>query len=232
MSFIEIAGLTKTFKADELVTEVINGLDLKVEKGDIAIVSGPSGCGKTTLLNILGGTEPPDQGSVVVDGSDVWTMGKDEIVNYRRHTMGFVFQFYNLLPTLTAKENIELGLETLGHSKALVESLAMEYLEIVGLADKADSFPPQLSGGQQQRVSIARALAKTPKVVLADEPTGNLDEASSVEVMELIKRLNEEREITFIIVTHDPTVASYGNRLVKMVGGKVAADENVTPGSE
>ena len=207
MTLVEIKDVFKEYRRDQVRVPVLEGISLDVEKGDFLALMGPSGSGKTTLLNMIAGIDKPTSGRVTVDGFDLATMGEGALARYRSRTVGFIFQFYNLMPVLTAFENVELPLLLTSLSRAERRSHARTALEIVGLDDRADHYPRQLSGGQQQRVAIARALASDPKILLADEPTGDLDAKSEEEVLTLLGRLNTEFDKTILMVTHDPKAA-------------------------
>ena len=219
MATVDISGLHKSYTTGSEVTKVLTGLDLKTAEGEMIMIMGPSGSGKTTLLNLLGGIDKPQGGTISVDGKDITGLDARSLSEYRRHQVGFIFQFYNLLPTLTARENVELGLEMLIRDKAKLRGRAEKYLRLVGLDDKMDNFPQELSAGQQQRVAIARALAKEPKLILADEPTGNLDEERAGSIMALMKRLQHELGITFIIVSHNSFLKEYMDRTLMLRRG-------------
>ena len=219
MSLVEISNLHKKFETGGEVTEVLKGLDLDLAEGEMIMIMGPSGSGKTTLLNLLGGIDKPNDGTIKVAGDEVTTLKKRALNDYRRDKVGFIFQFYNLLPTLTARENVELGIEMLIKDKKELRARAEKYLKLVGLDDKMGNFPQELSAGQQQRVAIARALAKEPQLVLADEPTGNLDEDRSKRIMDLMKRLQDELGITFIIVSHNTFLKEYMDRTLMLRRG-------------
>ncbi len=212
MKTVEISDLHKSYKTGSETTKVLKGLDLKLKKGEMVMVMGPSGSGKTTLLNILGGIDKSDTGEVEVSGQDLMKMHNKSLLGFRRDHVGFIFQFYNLIPTLTALENVELGLENLIKDKAEVRKRAMKYMKLVGLGDKINNFPQELSGGEQQRVAISRALAKEPAIVLADEPTGNLDEDREGKVMKLMNKLQHDLGMTFLIVSHNPRLKQYVDR--------------------
>ena len=207
MTLVEIKDVFKEYRRDQVRVPVLEGISLDVEKGDFLALMGPSGSGKTTLLNMIAGIDKPTSGRVTVDGFDLATMGEGALARYRSRTVGFIFQFYNLMPVLTAFENVELPLLLTSLSRAERRSHARTALEIVGLDDRADHYPRQLSGGQEQRVAIARALASDPKILLADEPTGDLDAKSEEEVLTLLGRLNTEFDKTILMVTHDPKAA-------------------------
>jgi putative ABC transport system ATP-binding protein len=221
MPMVEIKDLHKSFETGGEVTRVLQGLDLVAQEGEAVMVMGPSGCGKTTLLNLLGGIDSPNEGSIVVAGQDVTRMGPRELGLYRRGRVGFIFQFYNLLPTLTARENVELGIELVLRDERAVRERAAKYLDLVGLSDRAGLFPQELSAGQQQRVAIARALAKEPRLVLADEPTGNIDEERARSVMELMERLRGELGTTFVIVSHNASLREYVDRTLVLRMGRL-----------
>ena len=217
---IELRHISKAYRAAGVSQPVLQDLSLDILAGEFLVIIGPSGCGKTTLLNLLGGLDRADSGSVHVFGYDLSTAGPKELTTYRARSVGFVFQFYNLLPTLTALENVEAGAQVadVGRDQAAL------MLEQVGLGAAARKFPAQLSGGEQQRVAIARALAKKPQLVLADEPTGNLDQASAAEVLDLMRKLNEQSGTTFVVVSHNPAVAALGTRVVQLEDGNIVAD--------
>jgi putative ABC transport system ATP-binding protein len=203
---------------------VLDGLSLTVERGELLAVLGPSGCGKTTLLNIVGGLDRADEGTVKSCGLDLGSATPAALTTYRAASVGFVFQFYNLLPTLTAIENVVAGVTVAGIDRAVADARGRELLVRVGVGELAGRFPAQLSGGEQQRVAIARALAKEPALVLADEPTGNLDEEASARVLGLMRELNEETGATFVIVSHNPAIDAVARRTVRLGGGRVVDD--------
>ena len=219
MVLVDISDLHKSYETGSEITHVLTGLDLRTKEGEMIMIMGPSGSGKTTLLNVLGGIDKGQKGTVSVDGREITGLDTRSLNEYRRHQVGFIFQFYNLLPTLTARENVELGLEMLIRDKAQLRERAEKYLRLVGLDDKMENFPQELSAGQQQRVAIARALAKEPKLILADEPTGNLDEERAARIMELMKRLQDELKITFIIVSHNSFLKEYMDRTLMLRRG-------------
>ena len=212
MAMVDISDLHKRYETGSEVTHVLTGLDLQTDEGEMIMIMGPSGSGKTTLLNLLGGIDRGQKGSVKVAGEELTAMDPKALNEYRRHKVGFIFQFYNLLPTLTARENVELGLEMLIKDAGALRERAEKYLKLVGLDDKMENFPQELSAGQQQRVAIARALAKEPKLILADEPTGNLDEERAAKIMVMMKQLQDELGITFIIVSHNSFLKEYMDR--------------------
>jgi len=219
---VSIRGLHKSFETGGEVTRVLTGLDLEAGKGEMIMIMGPSGSGKTTLLNMIGGIDQPDKGRIRVAGVNILKLDKVDLNAYRRDTVGFIFQFYNLLPTLSARENVELGIEMLVRDRDEMRKRAERYLGLVDLSDKMDNFPQELSAGQQQRVAIARALAKEPRIVLADEPTGNLDEEREKAIMELMKSLQDETGMTFFIVSHNQRLRTYMDRTMELRGGTLA----------
>jgi putative ABC transport system ATP-binding protein len=210
---------------------VLRDLSLEVGEGELVVVHGPSGCGKTTLLNVIGGLDRPDAGRVRACGVELSSASRAELTAYRAASVGFIFQFYNLLPTLTALENIEAGVRVAGVAREQVRARSQELLQRVGLCERRERFPAQLSGGEQQRVAIARALAKGPRLVLADEPTGNLDEETAAGVLALMRELNQETGVTLVIVSHNPTIAKAGERTVRLTHGQVAEQAGSTGAS-
>lgn len=223
---VQLRNVFKSFKTGDVVTEVLRGVDLDLANGELAVIFGPSGCGKTTLLNIIGALDTPSSGSVNVGGQELDRMNRTQLTNFRKDEIGFIFQAYNLLPTLTALENVEAALELLPFaSRKEMKQRALDYLSRVELSDKIDKFPAQLSGGEQQRVAIARALAKQPRLVLADEPTGNLDEATSERILGTMRTLNAETGTTFAIVSHDPYLAELADRVVQLSDGKIESEK-------
>ena len=213
--FVTLKDVRKIYKMGEVEIMAAAGIDFEIKKGEFAVVVGPSGAGKTTVLNILGGMDTATSGQVLVDGQDIATYSTKQLTAYRRDDIGFVFQFYNLIPNLTALENVELALQI---CKDPMD--AQEVLEEVGLGERLDNFPAQLSGGEQQRVSIARALAKNPKLLLCDEPTGALDSKTSGEIMDVFEKLNQGGK-TVIIVTHDMEVAARCGRVIEISDGEI-----------
>jgi putative ABC transport system ATP-binding protein len=207
MAMVDVRDVRKVYRrgSEELV--VLDGLSLQVEEGDFAALMGPSGSGKTTLLNLIAGIDKPTSGQVVVAGIDVGRLSESQLADYRSHNVGFIFQFYNLIPVLTATENVALPLLLTSLSRKERRERALTALKVVGLADRADHYPRQLSGGQEQRVAIARAFVTDPKVLVADEPTGDLDATSATEILELMETLNREFKKTIVMVTHDPRAA-------------------------
>jgi len=225
---VEARGVRKSYQAEEeLTVHALKDVSLRIEKGALVAVMGPSGCGKTTLLNVLSGLDEIDDGEIFIAGEPLHLMGDADRTGYRARDMGFVFQGFNLMPVLSAVENVELPLLVSGAGVKVARRRALEVLEQVRLSDRAHHRPSQLSGGQQQRVAIARALVNEPAIVWADEPTGNLDSDTSKEVLDLLLQLNEENEQTFVVVTHDPGVGSLMDRVVRMKDGRiVGAAEN------
>jgi len=221
-TIVEVSGLTKTYGSGAAEVTALGGVDLTVEKGQFVAVMGPSGCGKSTLLNLLGGLDTPTSGTVAIDGETLGDLPDDRITELRRRHIGFVFQFFNLIPVLNAVENAALPLRLDGNAKA--DETAREWLGHVGLGDRLTNRPDQLSGGQQQRVAVARALSTDPALILADEPTGNLDSHSAGEIAELLQRVSTEWGRTVLMVTHDARIASYARRLVLMRDGQIVDD--------
>ncbi|MEA2042199.1 MAG: ABC transporter ATP-binding protein [Bacteroidota bacterium] len=227
MNIIDIKDLHKTFDEGEIKVHAVRGIDLSFEKGEFAVVVGPSGSGKTTLMNLVGGLDDPTSGTVMVDGNNITELKPSEKTDFRMQHIGFVFQAYNLIPVLTAKENVEFVMQLQGKSKKERNKRATELLEAVGLGDRMDSRPSKLSGGQQQRVAVARALASKPKFVLADEPTANLDSKSTANLLEIMLELNKKENITFIFSTHDSRVVEKAKRIITIEDGKIKKDEQV-----
>lgn len=216
MSFIEFKSVYKKYKMGEVVINALDGANFFIEQGELCMVVGPSGAGKTTVLNILGGIDGSDDGKVRVGGELINDYNSKRLANYRRHDVGFVFQFYNLIPNLTALENVELATEI--SNKALDP---VRVLERVGLGERINNFPSQLSGGEQQRVSIARALAKNPKILLCDEPTGALDYTTGKQILSLLQETSRETGMTVIIITHNQALTPMADRVISMRNGKV-----------
>jgi len=222
---IEIKKLVKIFKDSAQEVRAVDGVSLNITAGEFTAIVGPSGSGKTTLLNLIGGLDAPTSGSLFVDGKDISLLKEKEMTAFRLHHIGFVFQAYNLIPVLTAKENVAFVMELQGRKKAEIDKRTAELLESVGLGDRMDSRPAKLSGGQQQRVAVARALASTPKFVLADEPTANLDSKSAENLLEIMEKLNKQEGVTFIFSTHDPRIMAKARRIITLEDGKVVSDE-------
>ncbi|MDY2699797.1 MAG: ABC transporter ATP-binding protein [Suilimivivens sp.] len=216
MAYIEFNDITKEYKNGETRIVALDQASFQVEKGELAVILGSSGAGKTTALNILGGMDVPTAGQIMVDGNDITKYSKKQLVGYRRTDIGFVFQFYNLVPNLTALENVELAAQICSDSLD-----AGETLEKVGLGERKNNFPAQLSGGEQQRVSIARALAKNPKLLLCDEPTGALDYNTGKQILQLLQDTCRKEGITVLLITHNSALAPMADRLIRFKSGKV-----------
>ena len=221
---VEARGIRKTYDTGKVRVSALTGVDLTLEQGEMVAIMGPSGCGKTTLLNCLSGLDAIDEGEVVIEGVPLGEMSDRERTDYRARRMGFVFQFYNLMPVLTAAENVELPLLVARVSAGEARRHALDALGLVGLADRAGHVPDELSGGERQRVTIARSLVNDPAIVWADEPTGDLDSENAEEIVELMRRLNLERGLTFLIVTHDIAVGRKTDRIVRMLDGQVVEE--------
>jgi putative ABC transport system ATP-binding protein len=228
MANIKCVDLCKTYHQGDAVIHALDHLDLEIEPGGFVCLSGPSGSGKTTLLNMIGGLDELDSGEISIDGQRVDRLGKGALADLRLHHIGFVFQAYNLVPVLSARENVEFVMQLQGVSAAERRRKALAILAEVGLEGLEDRRPAQLSGGQQQRVAVARAIVSQPKLVLADEPTANLDSVTAAHLMELFRELNEHHGVTFLISTHDERVMRYARRLIRMRDGKVVSDENIS----
>lgn len=231
MSLIEVTRLRKNYLDGKTIVQALRGVDLKIEDGEFSAIAGPSGSGKTTLLNLIGGLDTVTEGCIAVDGEDVSGMKRGALTDLRRNHIGFVFQAYNLVPVLTAVENVELIMALQGVSQAKRRARAMDMLDRVGLSPEAHRRPSALSGGQQQRVAVARAIVSRPKVVLADEPTANLDSESGASLLDLMLRLNSEENMTFVFSTHDPMVMDYARRLIRLHDGQVASDQRSDEGT-
>lgn len=225
--YIEFNNVKKIYKMGEVEIEALSGVDFSINKGEFVIVAGASGAGKSTILNILGGMDQPTYGSVIVDGKDISKYSSKELTTYRRYDIGFVFQFYNLVQNLTAIENIELATQISKNPFDISETL-----DAVGLKDRKNNFPAQLSGGEQQRVSIARALAKNPKLLLCDEPTGALDYNTGKAILKLLQDTSRKFKMTVVVITHNLAIAPMGDKVIKVRNGKVESitiNENPTP---
>lgn len=217
---LQLEGVFKKYRRGDETVEALVDFDFSLEAGEFVVVTGPSGAGKSTLLHIAGGLDAPDAGRVAVAGQDVWTMRAGARAAFRRRNLGFVFQFFNLVPTLTAVENVSLPLVLDGMAARSADARAEELLKRVGLGDRARHRPAELSGGQMQRVAVARALAARPSIILADEPTGNLDSHSSTEVLGLLRSLSDEEGAAVVVVTHDEHAVDYGSRELHLVDGR------------
>jgi putative ABC transport system ATP-binding protein len=220
----EARGLRKVYRMGEVEVHALRGVDLELRQSELIVLLGPSGSGKSTLLNILGGLDVPSGGHVLYRGRDLTTATEEELTTYRRHHVGFVFQFYNLIPSLTARENVALVTEIVDDPMDPEEAL-----RLVGLGDRLDHFPAQLSGGEQQRIAIARAIAKRPDVLLCDEPTGALDISTGIVVLEAIARVNRELGTSTAVITHNAAIAAMSDRVVRLADGRIAS---VTPNAE
>jgi ABC-type lipoprotein export system ATPase subunit len=226
-SIVEARGVEKTYDTGKVAVHALRGVDLRLVRGEMVAIMGPSGCGKTTLLNCLSGLDAVDAGEIVIEGTPLSAMSDRERTDYRARRMGFVFQFYNLMPVLSAVENVELPLLVARVGARDARERAIEALDMVGLAEWASHVPDELSGGQRQRVTIARALVNDPAIVWADEPTGDLDSENAGEITDLMRRLNRERGLSFLIVTHDIGVGRKTDRIVRMVDGEVVDEERL-----
>lgn len=225
MSQVELHNVTKTYESGDHKLNALDNVDLSLDEGKFVVILGPSGAGKSTLLNLLGGLDSPTSGTIVVDGKDISTLNRDKLAEYRASTVGFVFQFYNLIPTLTSRENVALVKQIAPNAFPAEQMLAE-----VGLADHANNFPSELSGGEQQRVSIARALAKNPKILLCDEPTGALDSQTGVMVLKLLLKMAREYGKTIVIVTHNQNIAKMADVVVRVKNGRVVSKtDNASP---
>jgi putative ABC transport system ATP-binding protein len=220
---VEAENVKKTYLLGKVPVEALRGINLKVESGDFLAVLGPSGSGKSTLLNLIGALDKPTDGILRIEGVEVSKLGDNQLADLRRR-IGFVFQFFNLIPRFTARENVELSMSIVGLNRTARRKRAEEVLEVVGLKERMNHKPAELSGGEQQRVAIARALVNEPKFLLMDEPTGNIDSKTASEIMELIKRLNKDRGVTIIMVTHDQQLAGQTKRTVQMVDGVITRE--------
>jgi putative ABC transport system ATP-binding protein len=226
MKVLELKNLVKIYNDSEVKVKAVDSVNLTVEKGEFTAIVGPSGSGKTTLLNLLGGLDSITSGEINIDGTNISSLSPSALINYRLRNIGFVFQAYNLIPVLTARENVEFIMELQGVPRDDRKVRSMELLDAVGLKDRADSRPSKMSGGQQQRVAVARALASKPKFVLADEPTANLDSKSTATLLDIMEKLNHDENITFIFSTHDQRVVSRARRVITLEDGHVVSDVN------
>ncbi|HPR74224.1 MAG TPA: ABC transporter ATP-binding protein [Bacteroidales bacterium] len=225
MKVIEIKDVNKIYNSTEIKVHAVNGVSLDFDQGEFAAIVGPSGSGKTTLLNLLGGIDLPTSGKILIDGVDLSKLKSSQLIDFRLRNIGFVFQSYNLIPVLTAEENVGFIMALQKIDRKEREERTWALLKAVGLGDRLNSRPAKLSGGQQQRVAVARALASRPKFVLADEPTANLDSKAAKTLLEIMEKLNREEKITFIFSTHDPRVVKMARRVITLEDGKVISDE-------
>lgn len=225
MNIVECIDIKKTYEQGQVEVQALRGISLSIKKGGFVAVAGPSGSGKTTILNIIGGLDSADSGRVMVDGNVLDEMNRSQLADLRLHNIGFVFQAYNLIPVLSALENVEYVMLLQGVPVADRRQRAKTILDDVGLEDKYDRRPAELSGGQQQRVAVARAIVSNPSIVLADEPTANLDSKTGQDLLELMQEMNEKKKVTFIFSTHDHMVMDYARRLVKIRDGRVVDDQ-------
>ncbi len=218
---IKVRNAVRTYRLGKTTVKALRGVDLEIGKGEMVAIMGPSGSGKSTLMHLLGGLDRPDAGTVILGDKDIAKQSRDALAELRGKHIGFVFQAFNLIPTLTAVENVELPMiyQGIPHKERLKK--AMQLLEQVGIADRAYHHPTELSGGEQQRVAVARALANDPELLLADEPTGNLDSKTGRQIMELLSRLNRDLRMTVVLVTHDPGIAAYAERTINILDGKI-----------
>ena len=225
MKVLELKNVHKIYNSSEVKVHAVNGVTIDFEQGEFAAIVGPSGSGKTTLLNMIGGLDKPTYGQILVNNTDLSTLKSSQLIDFRMNNIGFVFQSYNLIPVLTARENVEFIMNLQKWPKKKRQERTLELLKAVGLRDRVDSRPSKLSGGQQQRIAVARALASKPKFILADEPTANLDSKSTETLIEIMETLNREENITFIFSTHDARVVKRARRVVTIEDGKVLSDE-------
>lgn len=223
MEIVRVENLSKTYGSGESLVRAIDDVNLKIEKGEFIAIVGPSGSGKSTLLHLLGGVDNPSSGKIFIEGNDISKYSSKELALFRRRKVGLIYQFYNLIPNLTVRHNIELPLKL--DKRKINEEVLLDIVRKLGIEDKLDSFPSELSGGQQQRVAIARSLIYSPSLVLADEPTGNLDRENSREIIEILKYFNRTLKQTIIVITHDESIALEAERVITIVDGKVVGDE-------
>ena len=223
MEIVRTENLSKTYGSGENLVRAIDDVNLKIEKGEFIAIVGPSGSGKSTLLHLLGGVDNPSSGKIFIDGNDISKYSSKELALFRRRKVGLIYQFYNLIPNLTVRHNIELPLKL--DKRKINDEALLDIVRKLGIENKLDSFPSELSGGQQQRVAIARSLVYSPSLVLADEPTGNLDRENSREIIEILKYFNRTLKQTIIVITHDESIALEAERVITIVDGKVVGDE-------
>ena len=229
MEVVKVENVARVYQIGKVETQALRGVNLTIENGEFTALVGPSGSGKTTLLQMIGCLDQPTSGRVLINGKDVTRLNRNQRADMRRGTIGFIFQFFALIPTLSAYENVEMLLLLNGYSASERRSRVMELLKAVDLMDRANNRPDQLSGGQQQRVAVARALASNPSLILADEPTANLDTANGQQVMEIMQKLNKETGVTFIFATHDPRVIKYAKRIVTLRDGLIVENNGSAP---
>ena len=222
---VECTSVSRTYQDDAVPVHALRGVDFTLRAGEFVSLAGPSGSGKSTLLHVIGGLDRPDEGTITVDGEDVTALGDSELADLRLHKIGFVFQAYNLIPVLSARENVEFIMQLQGVDAAERGERALGTLDSLGMRDLADRRPGEMSGGQQQRVAIARAIVTNPALLLADEPSANLDTGTTGELLELLKRLNKERGVTILTATHDPMVMGYATRQVHLRDGEIVANK-------
>ena len=225
MEVVKIENITRVYQVGKVETQALRGVNLLIASGEFTALVGPSGSGKTTLLQMIGCLDQPTSGRVFINDKEVTSLNRNQRADMRRGTIGFIFQFFALIPTLTAYENVEMPLLLNGHLPKERRERVMELLKAVDLSDRANNRPDQLSGGEQQRVAVARALASKPTLILADEPTANLDTENGKQVMEIMKKLNKETGVTFVFATHDPRVINYANRVVTLQDGLIVKDD-------
>lgn len=224
ITVIKVENVTKIYDDAEIKVSAINGINLEIGEGEFTAIVGPSGSGKTTLLNLIGGLDKPTGGSIYINGIKINDLKSNKLIDFRLHNIGFVFQAYNLIPVLTARENVEFIMELQGIEASVKQKRSAELLQAVGLSDRMNSRPAKLSGGQQQRVAVARALAAKPKFILADEPTANLDSVSTQNLLDIMEQLNQIEKMTFIFSTHDARVVRKAHRVITLEDGKVTSD--------
>jgi putative ABC transport system ATP-binding protein len=225
VALISVRNLSKVYKLGDIEVPALNNANFDVPKGQIVFVVGPSGSGKTTLLNLVGGIDSRTEGLIYIDGQDITQYSSRKLTLFRKQNLSYVFQFYSLIPTLTAIENVELTMELMNVDKKTMRQKAREYLDLVELKDRMHNFPSQLSGGERQRVAIARALAKDPKILLVDEPTGQLDQETGDSIVKLVRKISKANGITVILVTHDRELIKYADRVIQLRSGKIISDE-------
>ena len=227
MKILELKNVNKIYDSTEVKVHAVNGVTLDFEEAEFAAIVGPSGSGKTTLLNLIGGLDMPTSGEIIIGNTNLSKLNPSQLIDFRLDNIGFVFQSYNLIPVLTAKENVEFIMTLQKWPQKEKDDRTLELLKAVGLGDRINSRPTKLSGGQQQRVAVARALASRPKFVLADEPTANLDSKAATTLLEIMEKLNHESKITFIFSTHDPRVVKMAHRVITLEDGKVVSDDKL-----